>query len=315
MNKNDIFIKHTNNHFIDENNVINIKFSDSNQSGGGIVRDNIYNMNDLSITSSEFKNKLTQNGGFSETSEYFNRLAEKIVNKTKELPSNFNNTGGFIVDTKIDDSSDIFLSSDTIRDIKATSITGGAKKYNNTFDFNSLKNHLRKVVELSDTMSEQSAGSKSSENGESSDIIKIDEDDDNDDDKLFEDDDDDDNPIIDSDSETDDEIIKDIKKSNSNEFSEEVIVKKVPNVNRQNNSKQIQNNSKYKSSESSESSKSSESSGSSESSKLSKSSESLSLHLDNSDSSYSLSHSISSPKLMSYRKIKNNNNSTGRRFL
>ena len=157
MDLQDIFIH--GNTYEEKNGIIHLNLSDSKQSGGNL-NDNIIH---LSLTSTN--NNLYQNGGATDSSDYFNKLAEKIVNSKITQQD-----GGFNVITTVDESSEIFLSSETINDIKNTTMSGGGKKNKLNFNFNDLKKHLLKVSE------EFSGGS----DNEDDDIFEDDEDDEDD---------------------------------------------------------------------------------------------------------------------------------------
>jgi hypothetical protein len=136
MNTQNIFIKQN---AVDErDNIIYLNLTESTMKGGNL------NNSEIHLSLSSTTNNLKMTGGSSETSEYFNKLAQKIVNSKKSMQ------GGFNVKTIANDSSEIFLSSETINEIKSTNITGGSKKKNLTFNFNDLKKHLLKTTQTAD---------------------------------------------------------------------------------------------------------------------------------------------------------------------
>ena len=325
MNPNDIFMR-TTKPFVEQNgNVVNINLSETEQNKkqkGGAYSDNyVYiALSTESANKPPRHNKLSvhQNGGkhdqkheqkhdqnaVSDTSEYFNRLANKIVNDVSQK-------GGFNVKTTPASSdSEFFLSSETIRDINSGNTNsnqfGGAKK--KTFDFDSLKNHIRKAVELS---------------GGSSDD---DEDDDEDsEDKLFEGDDSEDEP-----EESDDEIIKAMNKAS--ETPEESDSEKVSVVHPEppfppvrppmkplkgdlvHKSKRSNSKKSKKSKSKSKSKKSRSSKRSNKGKKHSYVNDSESFSLDADSTEYQYSDSVSTPKLMAYRSVNKHNTITGSRY-
>lgn len=261
MSATDIFIKSKKNLFEDINNVININFSESMKQGGA-YSDNIIN---ISFSTEKEKEK----AGSSDTTEYFNRLAKKITDKV----------GGFKVNTN-DDSSDIFLSSETINEIQ----NGGAKKNKPlSFNFDKLKTHLKTVLDANDS-DELSGGSETS-------------DEDDEDDELLLDDDSDEDNIFKSEDKTDDEINKlfDYESDKETEKMAKKVIK-VDTIKPQQTSVQSRTKKQARTSKQ----------PSSESSSITLS------ELKNSD--YKLSDSIDSPQLMAYRKV-NKNVVVGRRYL
>lgn len=280
MSFNDIFMKsEVKPLFTDVNNVIKINFSESAQAGGNYTDSIIH----LSFTDS--KVVPIQAGGADDTSEYFNRIASKIMNKMGSQ------SAGFSINTQSNASdSDIFLSSETINQIEAQD-GGATHKQKKTFNFNSLKKHLLKV-DLDGGSEEKKSSSKKDDDDE---LELFDEDEDDD---IFEDLDDDSDEVDDEDDEdSDDKIIKDMEHS----------VSEVNKSGLQTHSKRSTTRAaKLHNSHDSESLELSEKDSES-------SSGSASLSLDKSDS-FQMSESISSPQLMTYRRV-NKNNITGRRFI
>jgi len=320
MNSNDIFIR-TNKPLVEHfGNVVNVNLSETENASknqrGGAYNDNIVNIS-LSTTQPTNKNfKSKQSGGKSDTSEYFNRIAKQIVN---DVSHNHNKTGGFNVHTTPSTSadSDFFLTSETINDINNVSQSGGAKK---TFNFDSLKNHIKRAVELSDL-----SGGSSDDN----------EEDDDDEEDLFDDEDDEDDE--EDEGEENDEIIKAMNKAKGDDDSDSVklaIIEAGPpfpakpvippaSVGRKDYVRKV---SRSVGSEHSKKSKGSKRSKRSKGSKRSKrsnkqknqmyapDSESLSLSLDQESTEYEYSDSVSTPQLMAYRNINKHNTITGSRY-
>lgn len=311
MNSQDIFIKSNFNE--STNDIIHLDLSDTNQNGGNADNNIIH----LSLSSTIDKENIYKTGGRTDSSEYFNKLAEQIVS-SKTISQN----GGFNVITTIDESSEIFLSSETINDIKNVSMTGGTKnKKRILFDFNDLKKHLLKVSENLD------GGSDSEEDD---DVLNVDDSNDDDDKneeeeikKLFNDESDN--------SESLSEFIKEKK------TVEEKIINKNDKKNvislESHRSTAKQNKAKRSSNDDTDSDMESKSDSDSDSDSES---EDLELDLEDDDDSdnddkknkehkkketkvdisdsvslggssteYQFSDSISSPKLVSYRKIEN----------
>jgi hypothetical protein len=306
MNSQDVFIK--SNTYELKNGIIHLNLSESNQNGGNI-NDNIIH---LSISTDNVNDTLYQNGGASDTSDYFNKLAEKIVN------SKITQKGGFNVITTVDESSEIFLSSETINEIKNTSMTGGAKKNKSlNFNFNDLKRHLLKVSE------ELQGGSDDEDEDEDEDIFDDDTDDEDEDEekeikKLFEDTDNSDSQSLENffkEKQTAEE--KDIKKiSKSHKISMESHRTKKPQQKRSNDDDEDENETEsdddldidLDSDDEDDKMKNKENKKPNKTNTLDSES------LGSSSTQYQFSDSISSPKLISYRKIQNNTQ-TGRRFL
>lgn len=146
---NDIFVKNIKSGHTVKNNLIHINFSESVSQVGG---DNIVH---ISMSNSDTSN-LLQNGG--ENSEYFERLSSNIMNSM--VPNvNSQQTGGLNIRSNLSESS-VFLSSNTIDNIKSNDMSGGAK---NEFNFAQLKKHLKRVVAVSESQSSISGGSSPDE--------------------------------------------------------------------------------------------------------------------------------------------------------
>ena len=308
MNSQDIFIKSNFNE--STNDIIHLDLSDTNQNGGNTDNNIIH----LSLSSTIDKENIYKTGGRTDSSEYFNKLAEQIVN-SKTISQN----GGFNVITTIDESSEIFLSSETINDIKNVSMTGGTKnKKRILFDFNDLKKHLLKVSENLD------GGSDSEDN----DVLNVDD-------------------SIDDDDKNEEEEIKKLfndESDNSESLSEfmkekKTVEEKIINKNDKKNvisleshrSTAKQNKAKRSSNDDTDSDMESKSDSDSDSEsedleldleddddsdnddkknkehkkKETKADISDSVSLGGSSTEYQFSDSISSPKLVSYRKIEN----------
>ena len=257
-----------------KNNVININFTESevglNQNGG-----NLKTIDVTFSTTEPIRNPRILKGGSLDTSEYFNNIANKFISKQN---------GGFNINTKIQSNSesDIFLSSETINDIKNVQSGGGSKHFN----FNSLKNHLSRAIQL-DGGSESSIQSmdknknKNKKNDSDSDF----DNDSDEDDSLFDDEDDDDEDETDK---LDGKVLKMVD-----------IPVKTPVVSR----------SKSKHSKSESDSIFLNSSLSDTSEQLSQTSK------DESEShNYELSLSVSTPQLMSYRNVNKNTVISGKRY-
>jgi hypothetical protein len=299
----DIFIKQTKNLFEEKNGVININFTESLQKGGN-YSDNIIHISLSSSSAAE----LAQNGGSSDTSDYFNRLAEKIVNKSKSQK------GGFDIKTKIDDSSDIFLSSETINEIKnGTNLVGGSKK--KQFNFNELKNHLKRTIQGDLSGGSDKDDDEDDEDDEDEDIFLNDSDDEEDEDDI--------SKIFKSSSNTDSAEEKYITKGVKNEHS--LLSKRATNTKRTSSDSDIvldEDSTDEEDEEDEEDDEDEENDDEDEDDnkenkmknvKKTMKNESESLSLGGS-SEYNLSDSISSPKLISYRKI-NDKTIIGRRYL
>ena len=308
MNSNDIFMRSTKPIVEYNGSVVNVNLSETEQNKklqkGGAYSDNFVYI----ALSTEPGNKppkhgkmpVYQTGGAtSDTSEYFNRLANKIVNNVSTQKGGFN-----VKTTPSTNDSEFFLSSETINDINAVKVDqfGGAKK--KTFDFDSLKQHIRKAVELS-------GGSDDDK----------DEDDDSED-KLFEDSDDEDEDEEDEDS--DDEIIKEMHKSSEQpDDSDSVQIsvvqpgppmpakKPLSMINKGDIARKVKRSSGSKKSRKSKKSRRS-SKRSSKGKKHANDSESFSL--DATTTEYQYSDSVSTPKLMAYRSVNKHNTITGSRY-
>jgi hypothetical protein len=171
MSINEIFLKSDSKpSYTERNGLIHLNLTESvGHMKGGSVQDNIIHLNLSENTPQALKGGSAKK---EDSTEYFNRLASKIVSKA---------TGGFSANvvTKTDDT---FLSSETINEIK---MVGGAKS-TKTFNFMDFKEHLKRSV------------ASKLEKDDDEDDFDIDDDED-DDDELFGDTDDDD----DTDEETD----------------------------------------------------------------------------------------------------------------
>ncbi len=279
MSSNDIFMKsEVKPLFTDINNVIKINFSESAQAGGNYTDSIIH----LSFTDSKLAP--IQAGGADDTSEYFNRIASKIMNKMGSQ------SGGFSVNTQSNASdSDIFLSSETINQIDVQE-GGATQKQKKTFNFNALKKHLLNV-----DLEGGSEEKKNKHDDDDDDELELFDDDEDDD--IFEDSDDEDDED-ENDEDSDDKIIKEMEHtmSESNKAGFETHSKRATNS----------RVAKLYNSQDSESLELSDNISESPSG-------SASLSLENSDS-FQMSESISSPQLMTYRRV-NKNNITGRRFI
>jgi hypothetical protein len=315
MNSQDIFIK--NSSYEEKNGIIHLNLSESNQYGGNLDNNIIH----LSISTDNFNNNLYQNGGTSDSSDYFNKLAEKIVN------SKITQNGGFNVITTIDESSELFLSSETINDIKNHSMSGGAKKNktNLNFNFNDLKKHLLKVSD------ELQGGSDVEDDDE--DIFEDDDEDEDDEleereiKKLFEDSDE---------SESLNKLFKEKKSLEEKEIEKiskphKISMKSHRGKTHNKQHKQKRSSDNNETDEESDLDIDLESEDDDEDDEMIKNKKNKdnkendnkakrmnvpdSESLGNSSTQYQFSDSISSPKLISYRKIENNKTVTGRRYI
>jgi len=280
MNSNDIFMKHTKPLYQDINNVININFSESEavQRGGdgSAYSDNVIN---IAFSASEkLPAKHGQQGGSNtETSEYFNKLASKIVNNVSRSQN-----GGFNVKTSPENptESDFFLSSETINNINSNTLSGGAAS-KKTFNFESLKRHIKRAVEL-DGGSEEKHKKSHKKDDLDDDDDEDDEDDDSDDD-LFEDGSDDEDDEEDEDEE-------DKRVTVLPTISDKIHVKVGKRQTKHNKSHSASNSESHSGSES------------------------LSLNMDDSTEQFRLSDSAATPELMSYRSVDKKKVMSGSRF-
>lgn len=302
----DIFMKK--NALNESNDIIHLSLTETEQhQHGGALNDIIH----LSLTSDNFtNNNVFQNGGSVDSDEYFNRLAEKIVNSSKLM------NGGFNVVPNIDESSEIFLSTETINFINNDAqLSGGVRKNVKSdiksndklqFNFNDLKKHLMNVSNEHHLYGGSDIDEES-ENDDSDDFLFDDDTDDEDDKeekeiaKLFEDsissdkndipmhshraktinkkqhrstnlDDSDESDLeIDLDGESDEE-------SDENSDDELELDSDIMKTESETKTKNLKNN---------------------------KTNDSESLGSSTFNSQYEFSESISSPKLISYRKIDN----------
>lgn len=306
MSSNDIFLKSdTKPMYTDINNVIKINFTESSQAGGN------YSDNLIHISFSDSQVAPIQSGGNEDTSEYFNKIANKIMNKMGS-----NQAGGFSINTPTSVSdSEIFLSSETINQINVQAGGGRTQlsknKQSKTFNFSSLKKHLLNMdlVGGSDSESDQkNKNNKKYDSEDNDDDLELFEDSDDDDD-IFEDSDDDDEDEFDEDN-SEDKITRDMDKIVEESETASSIMPS--------HSKRPVKKNRYSESESlklSESESESESASHSESDSKSESSINSSSFLSlNGSNNFQMSESISSPQLMSYRRV-NKNNITGRRFI
>jgi hypothetical protein len=305
------------------NDMLNLSFSPSLQMPSNTVNsaDSLLN---LSFSPSIQAPSTSQSGGSNEllnlsfsasipvpssddTTEYFNKLANKIVNKVDS-----SQTGGFKINTSAPKDIDHFLSSETIENINNISPSykknkkndtdiffksdevqdGGAKKSIKSKDtqlnFDTLKKHIKRAVELNNSESKSNS---------SIDELFTDEDDETDEESdsilngTTSDDEDEDE---DEDSDEDEEL----DSLHGIDRSDKKVRVIIPTKNRliPVDVKQSRSRKNKKHSESTSASNSSDAS------------------LNNpSESDYKLSESISSPKLMSYRSVNKNNVASGTR--
>lgn len=169
--------------YTNNNGVINLNLTESlalNMNGGkrgGFMNDNL-----IHLEFSEDTPLALNGGGKEDSTEFFDRIANKITSKL---------TGGFIGNVNVKDTDD-FLTSETINNIN---LVGGNKS--ETFNFSSFKKHLARASAQKDDDFE--------ENEE--------DDDEEDDDELFKDSDDE------EDEEDDDDIVAAMEKSADRENS------------------------------------------------------------------------------------------------